>query len=407
MPANNLFDRLNKLCRHRVGRERQFRTSGGSGDLASGLLVSTVMPTAAALFPAEAPGGPVRFGDYRVLSRIAEGGMGILLRGQDCVDGRIVALKTVRSARPADAAGIRREVAALRRVDHPGIVRLFDDGVWSGMPWLAMELLEGRTLCHEIFSLWPEGSGSLLEGGGAPRQRSEELPTTPTCNRASRMRELGSAWPAPSSVAAGRLDDVFSIFAQLCLALDHLHGHGLVHRDLKPTNVMIGDDGHATLFDFGLACPAPEPGAERSGGDLCVGTMEYAAPEQILGEQVDSRADIYSLGCMLYEMCTGQRPFDGDTSHDVAENQLRRDPRSPSDLVADMPCALEELILQMLSKRREDRPATAAEVGQRLARVARRVHSSAFGRIDLAFLASMHGGWEGRASGRPANRVGL
>src|SRR6188768_3179 len=113
------------------------------------------MTAATALFPAEAPDRPVRFGDYRVLSRVSEGGMGIILRGQSCIDGRVVALKTVRSARPADAAGIRREIDALRRVDHPGIVRLYDDGVWSGMPWMAMELLQGQTLCHEIASLWP------------------------------------------------------------------------------------------------------------------------------------------------------------------------------------------------------------------------------------------------------------
>ena len=370
------------------------------------MLSSPGMTTAAALFLAEAPEGPVRFGDYRVLSRIAEGGMGLILRGQDCVDGRIVALKTVRSARPADAAGIRREIAALRRVDHPGIVQLHDDGVWSGMPWMAMGLLEGQTLCHEMMSLWPNASGSLVEGE-EKRQRSEELPTTPARSRASRGRAYGSAWPAPAPVAAGRLDDVFSIVAQLCLALDHLHGHGLVHRDLKPTNVMIGDDGRATLFDFGLACSAREPGAERGSGDICVGTMEYAAPEQISGENVDARADIYSLGCMLYELCTGQRPFDGDTSHEIAQSQLRLPPRPPSDLVADVPCALEELLLRMLAKRPDDRPATAAEVGQRLTRIASRIHGCAYERLDLSVFTSMHGGGQGRASGRSANRVGI
>ncbi len=357
------------------------------------------MTTAAALFPAEAPQGPVRFGDYRVLSRISEGGMGLILRGQDCVDGRIVALKTVRSARPADAAGIRREIAALRRVDHPGIVQLYGDGVWSGMPWMAMQLLTGQTLCHEIMSLWPNASGSLL--------RSEELSTTPARGRARRGCDFDSAWPAPAPVAAGRLDDVFSIVAQLCLALDHLHGHGLVHRDLKPTNVMLGSDGRATLFDFGLACPAREPSAERGSGDVCVGTMEYAAPEQISGDSVDARADIYSLGCMLYELCTGQRPFDGETSHDIAQSQLRREPRAPSALVADMPRALEDLLLRMLAKRPDERPATAAEVGQQLTRIASRIHGSSYERLELSVFTSVHEGGQGRASGRSANRVGI
>jgi serine/threonine protein kinase len=363
------------------------------------------MMTAAALFPAEAPEGPVRFGDYRVLSRISEGGMGIILRGQSCIDGRVVALKTVRSARPADAAGIRREIDALRRVDHPGIVRLYDEGVWSGMPWMAMELLQGQTLCHEIASLWPHAAGSLLAGDDR-RQRSEELPTTPSRGRAFRGPDFSWGWPAPAPVAAGRLDDVFSTVAQVCLALDHLHGQGLVHRDLKPTNVMISDSGRATLLDFGLACRTREPGAARGSGDVCVGTMEYAAPEQICGEAVDGRADIYSLGCMLYEICTGQRPFDGDTSHEIAQSQLRCEPRAMSELVADVPCALEDLVLRMLAKRPDDRPATAAAVGQGLARIANRLHGGAYERLELSVFTSMHGGGQGRASGRSANRVG-
>ena len=226
----------------------------------------------------------------------------------------------------------------------------------------------------------------------------------PARSGASRGRDLESAWPVP--VAGGRLDDVFSIVAQLCLALDHLHGHGLVHRDLKPANVMIGDDGRATLFDFGLACPARELGAEHGSGDVCVGTMEYAAPEQISGDGVDARADIYSLGCMLYELCTGQRPFDGETSHDIAQRQLRCEPRAPSDLVADVPCALEDLLLRMLAKRPDERPATAAEVGQHLTRIASRIHGSAYELLELSFFTSVHGGGQERASGRSANRVG-
>jgi len=353
------------------------------------------MASAAALFPAEAPDGPVRFGDYRVLSRIAEGGMGIILRGQDCVDGRIVALKTVRSARPADAAGIRREIAALQRVDHPGIVQLYDDGLWSGMPWMAMELLEGQTLYHEIVSLWPHALGPSLDG----------LPTVPARDRARRGSDFGWLGRAPAPAAAGRLDGVFSIVGQLCSALEHLHGQGLVHRDLKPTNVMIGGDGRATLFDFGLACRTRELGSS----DVCIGTMEYAAPEQIRGEDVDARADIYSLGCVLYELCTGQRPFGGETSLAVADSQLRYEPRAPSELVADLPCALEDLLLRMLAKRADDRPATAAEVGEHLTRIAARLGGSADERLDadVSILGSVNGGGTGRASGRSATAWAL
>jgi len=356
------------------------------------------MTTATALFPGEAPEGPVRFGNYRVLSRISEGGMGIILRGQDCIDGRIVALKTVRSARPADAAGIRREIDALRRVDHPGIVRLYDDGVWSGMPWMAMEMLEGQTLGQEIMSLWPHAAGSLFH----------QRPPTRSRGRALRAHDFGWGGAAPMPVAAGRLGDVLSIVAQLCLALDHLHGQGLVHRDLKPTNVMIGANGRATLLDFGLACRAREPGAAPGSGDVCVGTMEYAAPEQICGDAVDARADIYSLGCMLYEICTGQRPFDGDTSHEIAQSQLRCEARTLSELVADVPCVLEDLVLAMLAKRPDSRPTTAAEVGQRVARIARRLDGGGAydRRREISVLTVVQGGEQGRASGRSADRVG-
>src|SRR5207249_3048275 len=148
----------------------------------------------------------------------------------------------------------------LRGVDHPGIVRLREDGVSDGIPWMAMELLEGRTLCRLIRSWWPG--------------------------------------PRP---AGGHLAEVFAIMRRLCLAVGHLHDRGIVHRDLKPANVMVGDDGRVTLFDFGLACAARDLMVDRERGSICIGTLEYAAPEQICGGAVDARADIYSLGCMLYE----------------------------------------------------------------------------------------------------------
>jgi len=330
------------------------------------MLVRPVMRSAAALSPIETPATPGDFGDYRVLSVIAEGGMGIVLRARDMRDRSEVALKMTRSPRRAEAAALRREIAVLRGVDHPGIVRLRDDGVYFGMPWMALELLEGETLCRTIDSMWPEAH--------------------------------------PSFPDEGRLSDALWIVRQLCGALGHLHDRGIVHRDVKPANVMVGDYRRVTLFDFGLACAMRELALTRSRNDVGIGTAEYAAPEQLAGEPVDGRADIYALGCVLYELATGRRPFDAESEHDVARMQMHVTPRAPSELLTDMPCPLEELILQMLAKRPEARPATAGEVARRLGRVASRLERGTIEPLDVGSSRSVHGagGGEGRASGRSA-----
>jgi len=276
--------------------------------------------------------------------------MGIVLRGQDVRDGAQVALKTVWSPGSADADSLRREIAALGRMSHPGIVRLLADGTWNGMPWMAMELLRGSTVSDQIETLWGNGS--------------EAAPTMPARSRADGRwgtRPVGTLHPL---AAAGRLRDAIAIAAQLCQALDYVHALGLVHRDVKPANVLVGEDGRVTLLDFGLVCPAR--GASRGAGaaaEICVGTMEYAAPEQIRGEAVDARADIYSLGCVLYELVTGRRPIDADSS---------REPAAPSDLVSGVPRELETLLLAMLARQPDDRPSSAGAVAETLARLATR-----------------------------------
>jgi serine/threonine-protein kinase len=148
---------------------------------------------------------------------------------------------------------------------------------------------------------------------------------------------------------------------QLCQALDYVHALGLVHRDVKPANVLVGEDGRVTLVDFGLVCPARAAAAAGATAEICVGTMEYAAPEQIRGESVDARADIYSLGCVLYELVTGRRPIDADSS---------RDPAVPSELVSGVPRELETLLVAMLAQRPDDRPPRASEVAERLTHIA-------------------------------------
>jgi serine/threonine protein kinase len=356
-------------------------------------------------FVTSEPDIPPRFGDYEVLSRIAEGGMGAVFRARDGRNGRLVAIKTARSARPEDAAALRREISVLRGVDDRGIVRICDDGVWDGGPWMAMELLEGRTLCRVMASLWPDAPRLTAAG---TRFFSDELPTEPVFGRARPVRGAARRPAGRPLSAGGRLAEVFAIFGALCRAVDRLHERGIVHRDLKPANVMVGDDGRVTLLDFGLACANRDDLApDVLGGNICIGTMEYAAPEQICGEPVDARADIYSLGCMLYELATGRRPFEGVSIYEIARLQVHDDPRAPSELVADLPCALEALLLQMLAKRPEDRPGSAAEVGWRLGRIARRRAAEPGPRLDFSTRLARgetNGGegMEGRASGRTA-----
>jgi serine/threonine-protein kinase len=158
---------------------------------------------------------------------------------------------------------------------------------------------------------------------------------------------------------------VAPILVQLGTILDHLHGRGLVHRDVKPANVFLREGARVTLLDFGLVCRASHARPVKDASQ-CVGTMEYAAPEQIVGEEVDARSDVYSMGCILYELVTGTRPFDGQSSHEVAQKHLYREAPAPSTLVTDLPWQVEDLILDLLAKSPDDRPASAGEAGRRL-----------------------------------------
>jgi serine/threonine protein kinase len=330
-------------------------------------MTTAFAPLAADLFPV-----PSRLGPYQVVGLIAEGGMGIVLRGQDLRDGRQVALKTVRSPRGGDAVSIRREIAALGRMSHPGIVRLVEDGASDGVPWMALELLRGRTVCEEIERLW--GSVSAGTADASPRSRCyDDVPTVREGRHAEGGRSCASIPRAKPLPAAGCLRDAVAIVAQLCHALDYVHTLGLVHRDVKPANVFLRDDGRVTLLDFGLICPARGAAAAFTSAEICVGTMEYAAPEQIRGEPVDARADIYSLGCVLYELVTGRRPADAESSLTVVERQHWRVPAPASELVSYVPGELEDLLLAALERRPDDRPQSAGEVAETLTQLVDRL----------------------------------
>ena len=209
---------------------------------------------------------------------------------------------------------------------------------------MAMELLNGQTLNETIAALWRKAPPRPSSAAPAPRPRA----------------------------GAGRLREVVKIVAQVGRALGCLHSRGLVHRDVKPSNIMIGNDGRVTLFDFGLVCASRGDATAARAEELSpgVGTLEYAAPEQMRGEVVDARADVYALGCVLYELVTGRRPKDAGAESSVTEQPDRSappvDPPAPSTLVSGVPRDLETMLFWMLAPRREDRLESVGEIVEML-----------------------------------------
>ncbi len=289
-----------------------------------------------------AEGLPTSIGPYRVTGVLGHGGMGVVYRAER--DGAQLAIKTVPAPRSAELDSIRREIHALSRLRAPGVVRVLDQGIEAGIPWYAMELLEGRTLRDEIGSIWgvtetisnfPPSSAATVAGGSS----SGTIAQWPT--------PLPEPRPGALSLSA-RL----TLVRLLCAPLAFLHGRGLVHRDLKPENVFLRDGNSPTLVDFGVASHFSGARGRETlevAGAVC-GTAYYMAPEQVRGEFVDARADLYAVGCILYELLTGRPPFAGDDVIAIYSHHLKTPPEPPSNLVPGIPAALDELVLKLLAK---------------------------------------------------------
>jgi tetratricopeptide (TPR) repeat protein len=277
------------------------------------------MSSASLSSPDPAPASPLRIARYEVQSVLGHGSMGVVYHARDVDDGRLVALKMAAHVNEQSLAALRREVHALTGLGHPGVVGILDEGIHDGLPWFAMELLEGRT-----FRDW-----------------------------------LDDTWPARGVLraAGGRLDELLALFVRICDPLARIHEHGVVHRDLKPENVFLRHDGTPVLVDFGLFARAGAIGG-REVLDVppgMAGTDAYMAPEQICGELVDARADLYALGCMLYEAVAGRPPFVGASTAEVLRRHLDEPPVALSERIAGVPAWLDELVLQLLRKSRRDR----------------------------------------------------
>ncbi len=270
-----------------------------------------------------AASGARKLGNYELISKLGQGGMGAVYKARQASMDRTVAIKVLprNLARNEDfIARFLREARAAGRLSHPNIVTGIDAGFADGYYYFAMEYVEGRSLGDRL------KDGPLAE---------------------------------PEVVHLGR---------QVASALDHAHGAGIVHRDVKPENVLISDKGQAKLCDLGLARSAHEDLRITQAG-MAVGTPFYISPEQIRGKEPGPHADIYSLGCTLYHLASGQPPFEGENAMAVMQRHLNETPRRLREVRSELSPALEAVIHKMMAREVAKRYRDAAEVAGDLERV--------------------------------------
>lgn len=262
--------------------------------------------------------GRVLGGRYRLDNEIAQGGMATVWRGEDPLLARAVAIKTLDPRLAEDEAlrvRFRREAVAAAAVAHPNIVATYDTGEDEGVAYIVMELVEGATLRQAI--------------------------------------DLHGALP-PARAA--------DIAAQVADALAAAHARGLVHRDVKPSNVLVQLDGRIKVTDFGIAKAADQTADELTRTGSVVGTARYLAPEQLEGQPVDERADVYSLGLVLFEMLTGRAPFGADTELATAVARLTTPPPRLGDVRPDVAPGLAHVVDRALERNPDQRWPTAASM---------------------------------------------
>jgi serine/threonine protein kinase/tetratricopeptide (TPR) repeat protein len=289
-----------------------------------------------------------RFGPYTTSTKIGQGGMGVVYRARRDGSASDVALKTVRVMHRRNLAGIRAEIKVLASLRHQGIVRVEDFGVENGAPWFAMELLQGQTLKQFVAAAWGAGSESgdeqntatFVSTGSADFNHQERSVSGPA----------GTSYRRPLC-AGGRLPEVLAIVRDLCQALSHLHGIGLLHGDLKPSNVFVCSNGRVVLLDFGLVGRSLGTLGRESieGAGAMGGTMSYSAPERLKGDFADARADLFSVGVLLYEALTGRLPFSGADASQILEAMRAGLGYLPSHLVSDVPPAVDQLTKDLLA----------------------------------------------------------
>jgi len=338
---------------------------------------------------------PSQIGDYRIVDVLGRGGMGVVYRATDA-RGDELAVKTVHVATESTLASIRREIQTLGELRHPGVVAIRDHGVAGGVPWYAMDLLRGRTLRDDLRAWFP---GPVPGDADTSDLRNATLPPTAETSDLRRPGHLAvearAPWPgteppaslprgsgrpsqpigaAPGSIAlaaatpAYSLVHVATLFRKICEPLAYVHGRGVIHRDLSPANIFLVGVDQPVVFDFGLAAQFRTDSARdvlEVGGQLR-GTAHYMSPEQARGEIVDARADLYAIGCMLYEALTGRPPFLGESPLAVVMQHLEIPPDPPSTIAPALPAVFDGLVLHLLAKAPRDRIGYAGDVANAL-----------------------------------------
>jgi serine/threonine protein kinase len=260
---------------------------------------------------------------YEIIEELGKGGMGRVYRVEDTKLKQEVALKLIKPEVARDKKTIERfrnELKTARMIAHKNVCRMFDLGEAEGAHFITMEYVRGDDL-------------------------------------KSLIRKMGQ-------LSAGQ---VITIAKQVCDGLAEAHRLGVVHRDLKPQNVMIDTDGSARIMDFGIARSLEAKGI--TGAGMMIGTPEYMSPEQVEGKEVDQRSDIYSLGVILYEMATGRVPFEGDTPFTIGMKHKGERPKDPRELNTQIPEDLSHIILRCLEKHKEARYQSAGEVRSALVNI--------------------------------------
>ncbi|QED28263.1 protein kinase [Microvenator marinus] len=318
-----------------------------------------------------------KVGPYRILRRLGEGGMGVVDLGEDPITGQRVAIKHVTVDAGPILDGLRREVRLIAEIDHAHVVRILEHELWDENPWYAMEFVGSESLRHRL----TRGPGKALTESDPTRifghlstNNSDELDTEMIVEELptllvpeTEIVELPSTNVPPPEVWSQRLKAVTDI----CSALSELHAHGIVHRDLKPENILFRPTGEAVLVDFGISMlSSGSLGREKLTRSLrASGTPAYLSPEQAMSRPVDARSDLYSLGCIMFEMVTGRVPFDDPIVLKVLQHHAFSAPPSARALNPSVPAALDELITQLLQKSPQDRLGYAIDVDDRLRKI--------------------------------------
>jgi serine/threonine protein kinase len=267
---------------------------------------------------------------YRITGKLGTGGMGVVYDADDLRLPRKVALKFLPDELAEDQDAVRRfarEASTIALLSHPNVCTIYDVDTHEGRQFIAMERVDGVTLKIVM--------------------AREDLELT-------RLLDIGR---------------------QITAALGAAHAKGIVHRDIKPGNVMVSDDGHVKVLDFGLARQFRLPGSNQMGMEGStvpgrpLGTANYMAPERILQLPLDPRSDLFSLGVIFYEMATGRLPFAGASPGDTVTNVLDREPEPLTTLAPDRPAALEHVVMRLLAKRAADRYQSTEHLSEALARI--------------------------------------